>query len=174
MSAKQFAQPNLADKIRDVLQDSQLPPNCLKLEITESVLMGQANSATTMIDELKALGVQFAIDDFGTGYSSLGYLHRFSVDTLKIDRSFIRSLDTDVEKIELVRTILSLAWNLGMDVVAEGIETKKHLAQLRLLKCDYGQGYFFAKPLPVDQATALLDRVWSDGHLQLLEATAMS
>lgn len=174
LSAKQFAQPNLAEKIRDVLQDSQLPPNCLKLEITESVLMGQANSATTMIDELKRLGVQFAIDDFGTGYSSLGYLHRFSVDTLKIDRSFIRSLDTDVEKIELVRTILSLAWNLGMDVVAEGIETKKHLAQLRLLKCDYGQGYFFAKPLPVDQATALLKRVWSDGHLQLLEVTAMS
>lgn len=172
LSAKQFAQPNLSAKIRQTLEDTQLPPQCLKLEITESVLMGHANSATAMIDELKELGVKFAIDDFGTGYSSLGYLHRFSVDTLKIDRSFIRSLDTDVEKIELVRTILSLAWNLGMDVVAEGIETKKHLAQLRLLKCDYGQGYFFAKPMPQDQATALLNKIWSGEHLQLLDAIA--
>ena len=173
LSAKQFSQPTLTEKIRQTLYDTDLPPHCLKLEITESVLMGHANSATAMIDELKELGVQFAIDDFGTGYSSLGYLHRFSVDTLKIDRSFIRSLDTDVEKIELVRTILSLAWNLGMDVVAEGIETKKHLAQLRLLKCDYGQGYFFAKPLPVPKCTELLNRIWSGKHLQLLEAIAI-
>ena len=173
LSAKQFSQPNLADSIRQTLEETQLSPHCLKLEITESVLMGHANSASVMIDELKALGVKFAIDDFGTGYSSLGYLHRFAVDTLKIDRSFIRSLDTDVGKIELVRTILSLAWNLGMDVVAEGIETKKHLAQLRLLKCDYGQGYFFAKPLPNKASTQLLSQIWSGGHLQLLEETAI-
>ncbi|MEM9213832.1 MAG: EAL domain-containing protein [Cyanobacteria bacterium P01_F01_bin.150] len=174
LSAKQFSQPNLADKIRQTLHENQLPPQYLKLEITESILMGHANSATVMIDELKELGVKFAIDDFGTGYSSLGYLHRFSVDTLKIDRSFIRSLDTDVEKIELVRTILSLAWNLGMDVVAEGIETKKHLAQLRLLKCDYGQGYFFAKPLSQGPATELLKKSWSGEYLQLLESTGVS
>ena len=169
LSAKQFSQPQLTDQIKQVLQSSHLPPHCLKLEITESVLMDHAESATVMIDEMKRLGVRFAIDDFGTGYSSLGYLHRFSVDTLKIDRSFIRSLDTDVEKVELVRTILSLAWNLGMDVVAEGIETKRHLAQLRLLKCDYGQGYFFAKPLPTDQVIALLTDSWKDGHLQVLD-----
>lgn len=173
LSAHQFSQPNLAYNIQQTLDDCQLSPHCLKLEITESVLMDHAGSAMGIIDDLKKLGVKFAIDDFGTGYSSLGYLHRFAVDTLKIDRSFIRSLDTDVEKIELVRTILSLAWNLGMDVVAEGIETKKHLAQLRLLKCDYGQGYFFAKPLSKQDSTNLLAQIWSGGHLQLLEATAI-
>ncbi|MGK7890157.1 MAG: putative bifunctional diguanylate cyclase/phosphodiesterase [Leptolyngbyaceae cyanobacterium] len=169
LSAKQFSQPNLADKIKQVLEDTGLSSHCLKLEITESVLMDHADAATSMIDEIKQMGVRFAIDDFGTGYSSLGYLHRFAVDTLKIDQSFIRSLDTDVEKVELVRTILTLAWNLGMDVVAEGIETKRHLAQLRLLKCDYGQGYFFAKPLPAQKMTDLLDQAWNNGILQLLD-----
>ncbi|NEQ98150.1 MAG: EAL domain-containing protein [Cyanothece sp. SIO2G6] len=169
LSARQFSQPTLAEKIKQTLKATGLSSHCLRLEITESVLMDHAHAATTMIDEINQIGVRFAIDDFGTGYSSLGYLHRFAVDTLKIDQSFIRSLDTDVEKVELVRTILTLAWNLGMDVVAEGIETKRHLAQLRLLKCDYGQGYFFAKPLPADQMTELLSQSWDDGTLQLLD-----
>lgn len=169
LSAKQFSQPDLAAKIRQVLDETGLSSRCLRLEITESVLMDHADAATSMIDEIKQMGVRFAIDDFGTGYSSLGYLHRFAVDTLKIDQSFIRSLDTDVEKVELVRTILTLAWNLGMDVVAEGIETRRHLAQLRLLKCDYGQGYFFAKPLPAGQMTQLLTQTWNNGMLLLLD-----
>ncbi|MEB3357292.1 MAG: EAL domain-containing protein [Synechococcales bacterium] len=158
LSAVQFLQPKLIDEIQTVLAESNLSPNNLKLEITESVIMSSTDYATKVLDRLKQIGVKFAIDDFGTGYSSLSYLHRFPVDTLKIDRSFISQLDTDVEKVELVRTILSLAWNLGMDVVAEGVETQKHLAQLRLLKCDYGQGYLFAKPLANEQITSLLSQ----------------
>lgn len=158
LSAVQFLQPGLIDQIQSALLESGAPPDCLRLEITESVIMSSTEQATRVLDDLKRLGVKFAIDDFGTGYSSLSYLHQFPVDTLKIDRSFISQLDTDVEKVELVRTILSLAWNLGMDVIAEGIETQKHLAQLRLLKCDYGQGYLFAKPLVGEEITALLNQ----------------
>ena len=156
LSSKQFSQPNLIEQIKQALNVTQLDPHCLQLEITESVVMENAEAAAQMLKQLRALGVHLSIDDFGTGYSSLSYLHRFPVSTLKIDRSFIGRMGAGDENAEIVRTIITLANNLGMQVVAEGIETETQLAQLRALKCDYGQGYLFSRPVDAEQATALL------------------
>lgn len=150
ISARQFGQSDLIEQVQQILEETQLNADSLKLEITESVLMDNAETATTMLLQLKALGVKLYMDDFGTGYSSLSYLHRFPVDALKIDRSFINSMgnaDSDSEGVPIVQTIVTLAQNLGMDVIAEGIETPQQLAQLQKLKCTYGQGYFFSPPL---------------------------
>jgi diguanylate cyclase (GGDEF)-like protein len=151
LSGKQVAEPDLVAQIQQILEDTHLDPRHLKLEITESVVMENAELAAQFFKRLKALGVQLSIDDFGTGYSSLGYLHRFPLDTLKIDRSFVGRIGEAAENIEIVRTIVSLADNMGMEVVAEGIETLGQLAQLRKLNCQYGQGYLFARP--ADAAT---------------------
>ena len=156
LSSKQFSLPNLIDQIKETLTATQLDPHCLELEITESVVMENAEAAATMLKQLRALGVHLSIDDFGTGYSSLSYLHRFPVSTLKIDRSFIGRMGAAGENSEIVRTIITLANNLGMQVIAEGIETEAQLAQLRALKCAYGQGYLFSRPVDAEQATALL------------------
>src|SRR4029434_4040714 len=115
-------------------RETELDPLSLKLEITESVVMENAEIATSMLSQLRTLGVQLSIDDFGTGYSSLSYLHRFPVNTLKIDRSFISRMSAGDENTEIVRTIMTLANNLGMDVVAEGVETQKQLAHLKEMK----------------------------------------
>src|SRR6202048_85630 len=123
LSGKQFLQPNLVEDIRQLLCDLALPPEALKLEITESTVMGDPTAAVEMLQPIKSLGIQLAIDDFGTGYSSLSYLHRFPLDTLKIDRSFISSMGDDGEGMEIARTILPMANNLRLDVVAEGGET---------------------------------------------------
>jgi diguanylate cyclase (GGDEF)-like protein/PAS domain S-box-containing protein len=147
LSSRQFSQRGTIELIRDVLRETGLSPACLKLEITETAIMENTESAMDTLLQLKSMGVQLSVDDFGTGYSSLGYLYRFPMDVLKIDRSFISRVDTDGEKLELVRTIITLAWNLGMDVIAEGVETTKQLAQLKMLKCEYGQGYLFSKPM---------------------------
>jgi diguanylate cyclase (GGDEF)-like protein/PAS domain S-box-containing protein len=146
LSGKQFT-PDLIDQIRQILQETDLHAHHLKLEITESVLIENTDSAATLLSQLQSLGIKLSMDDFGTGYSSLSYLYRFPIDTLKIDRSFINKIDTDGEQLAIVRTIMTLAWNLGMDVVAEGIETHKQLAQMKALQCEYGQGYFFSRPL---------------------------
>jgi diguanylate cyclase (GGDEF)-like protein len=146
LSGKQVAEPDLVAQIQQILEETHLDPRHLKLEITESVVMENAELAAQFFKRLKALGVQLSIDDFGTGYSSLGYLHRFPLDTLKIDRSFVGRIGEAAENIEIVRTIVSLADNMGMEVVAEGIETLGQLAQLRKLNCQYGQGYLFARP----------------------------
>jgi len=114
--------------------------------------------AVQLLNRLKALGVQLSIDDFGTGYSSLGYLHRFPVNTLKIDRSFVGRIGEAAENIEIVRTIVSLADNMGMEVVAEGVETLSQLMQLRKLKCQYGQGYLFSRPVDADSVSAWISR----------------
>ena len=148
LSSKQFS-PELAEQISQVLQEAGLNPCQLKLEITESLLMENAESAIERLTQLQQLGVQLAIDDFGTGYSSLSYLHRLPIDTLKIDRSFIQRIDSDGEQLAIVRTIIMLAWNLGMEVVAEGAETAKQVAQLKALRCEYAQGYFFSRPLDI-------------------------
>jgi EAL domain-containing protein (putative c-di-GMP-specific phosphodiesterase class I) len=100
------------------------------------------------------------MDDFGTGYSSLSHLHLFPIDTLKIDSSFVHKVDTDLEKVEILRSVISLAWNLGMDIVAEGIETKQQMYQLRLLNCDLAQGYLFAKPLIPEHAAVWIDELY--------------
>jgi diguanylate cyclase (GGDEF)-like protein/PAS domain S-box-containing protein len=146
LSGKQFT-PDLIGQICQILQETQLHAQHLKLEITESVLIENADSAATLLSQLQSFGIKLSMDDFGTGYSSLSYLYRFPVDTLKIDRSFISKIDTDGEQLAIVRTIMTLAWNLGLDVVAEGIETHKQLAQMKALQCEYGQGYFFSPPL---------------------------
>jgi diguanylate cyclase (GGDEF)-like protein/PAS domain S-box-containing protein len=159
LSGKQFT-PHLTDEIQQTLIDTGINARCLKLEITESILMENAELAVVTLSQLQELGIHLAIDDFGTGYSSLSYLHRFPIDTLKIDRSFIRKIDSDGEQLAIVRTIITLAWNLGMDVVAEGVETSKQLAQLRALHCDYAQGYFFCKPVDAEAATQLIHGEW--------------
>ncbi|HEV2861764.1 MAG TPA: EAL domain-containing protein [Pyrinomonadaceae bacterium] len=146
LSSKQFNQPDLIEQVRSILTQTRLSPRNLKLEITESAVMENIETATEMLKQLRALGVQLAIDDFGTGYSSLSYLHRFPIDTLKIDRSFVTRMSENNENTEIVRTIVVLAQNLGMDVVAEGVETKEQLALLRRLGCENGQGYYFSRP----------------------------
>lgn len=156
LSARQFNQPNLVEKIAAILNKIGFDPRYLKLEITESVLLGNPEQVSAVLTQLKGMGIRLAIDDFGTGYSSLSYLHRYPVDTLKIDRSFVDRIDNDGEKLELVRTIITLAWNLGMDVVAEGVETNMQLAQLRALQCESVQGYYFSRPLPQDAVAAWL------------------
>ena len=159
LSARQFAQPDLIDQVRDILTETGIDPACLKLEITESMVMDDFECAAAMLFQLRALGVRLSIDDFGTGYSSLTYLHRFPIDTLKIDRSFVACMDK--ENMEIVRTILMLAENLGMDAVAEGVETQEQLTLLRSLNCQNGQGYFFSKPLDVAGAEAIISETYT-------------
>jgi diguanylate cyclase (GGDEF)-like protein len=151
LSAKQMSQPDLVDQVKRALEESKLNPHCLKLEITESVVMENAEAATTMFKQLRALGVQLSIDDFGTGYSSLSYLHRFPVNYLKIDRSFVSLMTETNDNAEIVRTIVTLARNLGLEVIAEGVETLEQLEQLKALGCEYAQGYLFSRA--VDAAT---------------------
>jgi EAL domain-containing protein (putative c-di-GMP-specific phosphodiesterase class I) len=156
LSGKQLTQTDLIKQIEDILRETGLNPTCLRLEITESVVMENAELATNTLLQLRKLGVHLSIDDFGTGYSSLSYLHRFPVNTLKIDRSFIGRMAKGDENSEIVRTICTLANNLGMEVVAEGVESREQLELLRSLKCEYGQGYFFSRPVDADKATALV------------------
>ncbi|HZT57791.1 MAG TPA: EAL domain-containing protein [Pyrinomonadaceae bacterium] len=146
LSCKQFNNPNLLEQVRGVLAKTGISPRQLKLEITESAVMDNIDSATEMLTQLRDLGVQLAIDDFGTGYSSLSYLHRFPINTLKIDRSFVTRMAENTENVEIVRSVVMLAQVLGMDVVAEGVETKEQLKILRDLRCEYGQGYYFSRP----------------------------
>ncbi len=156
ISGKQFSRPDLVEQINQVLQQTGLDARSLKLEITESVVMENAKSATAMLSELKSLGVQLYIDDFGTGYSSLSYLHCFPVDALKIDRSFVNRMGIDRQNSQIIQTIVALAHNLNMDVVAEGVETLEQLIQLRELGCKYGQGYFLSRPLNSEAAGMLI------------------
>ena len=156
ISGKQFSQPDLIEQVGQILQEINLDAQSLRLEITESVLMENAESAAAMLFQLKAMNIQLHMDDFGTGYSSLTYLHRFPMDVLKIDRTFISTMDIDGRNAEIVQTIITLAHNLGMAVTAEGIETAGQLAKLRALGCEYGQGYFFSKPVVPELAEALI------------------
>jgi len=155
LSARQVAQPDLLEQIKQALATSKLNPHCLKLEITESVVMENAEAAALMFKQLRSLGVQLSIDDFGTGYSSLSYLHRFPLNYLKIDRSFVMRLTTDNDN-AIVRTISTLARNLGMEVIAEGIETEEQYQQLKMLGCEYGQGYLFSRPVDNNGVRLLL------------------
>ncbi len=156
LSAKQFAQTGLASSVAEALSDATLDPHCLRLEITESVVMSNAETACATLGGLRAQGLGISIDDFGTGYSSLSYLHRFPVDTLKVDRSFVGRMGEGDEDGEIVRTIITLARNLGMAVVAEGVETERQGDLLRGLGCEYAQGYFFSRPLDADTAALWL------------------
>jgi EAL domain-containing protein (putative c-di-GMP-specific phosphodiesterase class I) len=132
--------------------DSGLTASRLCLEITESVLIDNAEAATLTFSQLRAMGIQLYMDDFGTGYSSLNYLHRFPLNALKIDRSFVSQMNPCNKNFEVVKTIITLAKNLGIDVIAEGIETEEQLHQLKALNCDFGQGFFFSRPIAAKDA----------------------
>ncbi len=146
VSPKQFAQPDLAATIREVIQTTGVNPACLDLEITETIAMADADRSAAVLEQLRALGVRLDIDDFGTGYSSLSRLQRFPVDKLKIDRAFVSRMDSEKDTHEIVRIIVALAQNLGLKVVAEGIETHAQLELLRQIGVELGQGYLFSKP----------------------------
>lgn len=164
ISGKQLSRPDLVDEIKVVLNETGIDPSTLKLEITESVIMENAEFAVEMLLQLRALEVQLNVDDFGTGYSSLSYLHRFPVNTLKIDRSFVSRIGLKNENSEIISTILTLAKNLGMDVIAEGVETGEQMDRLYELGCYQGQGFLFSVPLDQDSVVKLLQQ--SEGHLQ--------
>lgn len=158
LSARQFAQPDIVAMIAGVVEESGVNPESLCLEITESVVMEQSHGTVATLSELKALGVQLAIDDFGTGYSSLGYLKRFRLDFLKIDRSFVDGLGRDQEQTAIVDAVVRLAQALGLGVIAEGVERPEQLRALRDLGCDLVQGYLFARPEPPEVAGELLNQ----------------
>ncbi len=158
LSPRQFSEPNLARDVRSVLVETGVDPALIKLEITESSTMGDPRRAIAVLSQLKSLGIELSIDDFGTGYSSLSYLHRFPVDSLKIDQSFIAGLSNHPESREVVTTIIGLAHGLKLGVVAEGVETRDQALELRRLGCSFAQGYFFSKPLPAPEIAALLER----------------
>jgi diguanylate cyclase (GGDEF)-like protein/PAS domain S-box-containing protein len=157
LSARQFRAPNLADTINGILSEFDVPPEFLEIEITESDVMENAESAIATLGQLKAKGVNISIDDFGTGYSSLSYLKRFPLDTLKIDRSFISNVATDSDDAAIVAAIIALANSLELKVVAEGVETEAQVEFLNRCGCDFAQGYLFSSPVAPEKIPALLD-----------------
>jgi diguanylate cyclase (GGDEF)-like protein len=157
LSGKHFAHPALVEQITTVISETGIEPGCLKLELTESAVMDNAETAILMLKEIKETGVRISIDDFGTGYSSLSYLHRFPIDLLKVDRSFVSAMEENTENGEIVRTVIALAKALDLKVVAEGIESIHQFHQLRILGCEYGQGYLFSKPLPAGDIERLIE-----------------
>jgi EAL domain-containing protein (putative c-di-GMP-specific phosphodiesterase class I) len=153
ISARHFLQSDLVDYCRNVLQETQLSKKTLVLEVTESAMMPDPDTAVEVMRQLKSLDIQLAMDDFGTGYSSLSHLHRFPLDCLKIDESFIaRMLEDD----EIIHTIITLGKKLGLQVIAEGVETSQQLDKLLQLGCEYAQGYTFSIPINASEATDLL------------------
>ncbi len=166
VSACQFAQPDFVKQLDEILAETQLAPQCLKLEITETVIMQDTPSVTDNISSLQQRSIQLSIDDFGTGYSSLSYLHSFSVENLKIDRSFINRLHKKKNNFGLVTAIVQIGKAMKMNLIAEGIETSEQLAHLKLLGCQFGQGYLFSKPLPSEEMVTLLS---ATTHPQPLE-----
>lgn len=153
LSSQHFLQPMLVEQCRNIMREMELPHGSLILELTESAMMSDPESAIDLMTQLKDLGIQIALDDFGTGYSSLSYLHRFPLDCLKIDRSFVSRI---MEDDEIVRTIISLGRNLGLRLVAEGVETAEQAAKLKGLACGFAQGYYFCVPISAPEATDLL------------------
>ncbi|MDJ0724848.1 MAG: EAL domain-containing protein [Prochloraceae cyanobacterium] len=158
LSVKQFSQPNLIEQIDEILRKINLDSRCLTLEITESAIVDNAETATKILEALKSRQIKLSMDDFGTGYSSLSYLHNFPIDTLKIDRSFIGRVDNKGQNMEIVRAIATLANHLGMRTVAEGVETGKQLERVKAMGCNFAQGYLFSKPLESKSAGVFLEK----------------
>jgi diguanylate cyclase (GGDEF)-like protein/PAS domain S-box-containing protein len=156
LSSRQFSSPDLIQQVQQTIADFRLDARTLKLEITESSVMDDAKAATQMLRQLKQLNTQLLIDDFGTGYSSLSYLHQFPIDTVKIDQSFVRCMGTEQNGEAIVRAIIGLAHNLGMTVIAEGVEEQMQMEHLSRFHAEYAQGYYFARPLTAEDATMLL------------------
>lgn len=157
LSASHLSQPDVVDQLNGIIEETGIDPSCLKLEITESAVMGNAEAVIEVLKKIQRLGVQLSIDDFGTGYSNLSYLHRFPIDTLKVDRSFVSTMEEGTENGEIVRSVIALAKALRLSVIAEGIESIHQFHQLRILGCEFGQGYLFSRPLPEKEATRLLE-----------------
>jgi EAL domain-containing protein (putative c-di-GMP-specific phosphodiesterase class I) len=152
VSARQLVGHDIVPVLHSALDDYKIGGEEIKVEITESLVMENPMVAESLFQRLKDMNVPLCIDDFGTGYSSLGALHRFPIDVLKIDKSFVQSSSPGGNDREMIRTIAGLAHNLGLSVVAEGIETEIQLAEIRAIGCEFGQGYFFAKPLTAEEA----------------------
>ncbi len=174
LSCRQFLQSDLVYQIERILLETGVDGSCLRLEITESAIMDQVETALAVLARLKSLGIRLAIDDFGKGYSSLSYLHQLPCDVLKIDQGFVARMGAHGENSEVVRTIVALAQGLGLEVVAEGIEAPYQLTHLRELGCQYGQGYLFSHPLHSEDAGQLLARApsWSDSSSTLPDRVA--
>jgi diguanylate cyclase (GGDEF)-like protein len=163
LSAVQFRQPNLVEMVTQIIAENGIPAECLELELTESSIMRDAETALQTLARLKVLGVRISIDDFGTGYSSLIYLRRFPLDTLKIDRAFIQDLVSSADAQAIIAAIVAMAQALKLTVIAEGVETRDQMALLLKQLCYHGQGYAFSKPLPTDELTALLEKQADQG-----------
>ena len=154
IACQQLQKPDFIDKLDRILAATNLNPSCLRLEITERVLVDSEISTQKTLTAIRNKSIKLSIDDFGTGYSSLSYLQRMPIDNLKIDRSFVMNLSSDAESREIVKTIITLAHNLNMDAIAEGVETEEQLQQLQILGCEFAQGYLLAKPLNVQTIEA--------------------
>ncbi len=150
LSGKSVACPGLLARVEAILDETGFDPRDLKLELTESVLVGSSGEVEGTLDQLRSLGIRLHIDDFGTGYSSLAYLQNLPVSTLKVDRSFVAHMFDNPESAELVRTVVAMAKALGLSVTAEGVETAEQLTYLKALGCENAQGYFFSRPLPAE------------------------
>ena len=157
LSGINFETVDIVNVVRRTITDSGVDPGHIKLEITESALIGDPDQAEKVLQGLKALGMTISLDDFGTGYSSLGYLHKFSIDDLKIDRTFVMQLHDSKRSLDIVRAIVALAKNFKLNIVAEGIEREEDIITLKSLQCDMGQGYLFSKPIPVNDAIKFLE-----------------
>jgi diguanylate cyclase (GGDEF)-like protein/PAS domain S-box-containing protein len=173
VSTKQFASSRLVECVQESLTETGLDPSCLKLEITESAIMTDPKAAAETLNKLRSLGVNISLDDFGTGYSSLSYLQTFPIDTLKIDRSFINRLGSSTESDEIVRTIITLAHNLGMEVTAEGIEEHSQGAQLMNLSCESGQGFLYSRPISDINVEQLLTELAGPPRMPLVPIVPM-
>lgn len=156
LSSSQFTQANFSEKIVGFLQANNLSSDCLELELTESMIMQDVNSAIATMNELQSLGIKIALDDFGTGYSSLMYLKKLPIQTLKIDRYFIQNVAEDHQKSAISKALIQMGHNLNLQVIAEGVETVEELAFLREHKCDAMQGFIFSRPIPAEEFTILL------------------
>jgi EAL domain-containing protein (putative c-di-GMP-specific phosphodiesterase class I) len=156
VSPKQLLQKHLLSEFLEVFDKHKILPSQIKLEITESVVVENSEYVISILKQFRAIGVRLSMDDFGTGYSSLSYLHKLPINTLKIDRSFVSQMTLEAEGEEIVKTIILLAKALKLDIVAEGIETLEQHKMLGELGCDYGQGYYFSKPLEIEDATDYL------------------
>jgi EAL domain-containing protein (putative c-di-GMP-specific phosphodiesterase class I) len=167
VSSLQFADARFVSEVEAILQETGLAASSLKLEITESAFINDVFAAQVTLNRAQSIGIEWSLDDFGTGYSSLSHLHRLQVDTLKVDRSFVSRIHADRPGSELVRAIVALAHNLGMDVVAEGVETAEQAAHLQALGCEYAQGFYFSKPVDTMEAGRLIaSQPWQTIELQ--------
>lgn len=174
VSSRQLSDPGLADDVREALAESGLSPQCLALELTESSILGNSDQTRSTLHRLRSMGVRLEIDDFGTGYSSLSYLQQLPLGTLKIDRSFIRGLNTDNGSIDIVRAIMQLAHSLRLEVIAEGVENGEQLTRLRELGCNLIQGFFFSRPVGAEEAEHLYWKIHDSVSGSLLTVNAAS